>query len=58
MNNRETILQEKPNKQIREYIYSSKAILGRGSYGTVILGKNKETSNRLNQFIFRIISGY
>lgn len=42
MNN--NLLQYAPDKKIQNYVFSFKAKLGKGAYGTVYLGKHEKTS--------------
>ncbi|CAD8133760.1 unnamed protein product [Paramecium octaurelia] len=46
MNKKQEIINYPPDKRISSYIFSLKAIIGKGSYGTVYLGKH-ETSQKL-----------
>lgn len=55
MNKKQEILNYPPDKRISSYIFSLKAIIGKGSYGIVYLGKH-ETTCILIKFILRKIS--
>ena len=38
------LMQFAPDKKIQNYVFSFKAKLGKGAYGTVYLGKNEKSS--------------
>jgi serine/threonine protein kinase len=42
--NTANLLSYPPDKKIQNYVFSFKAKLGKGAYGTVYLGKNEVTS--------------
>lgn len=48
----------KPEKKISHFTFSLKAILGKGSFGTVYLGRDSIDRKKFLSFFFRKISSY